>query len=430
MKIKLIIALLCLKFWANAQENKVIDITSQGVKIGGKVPDEIIPRVLNYKSSSFKLSDFKGKWVIIDFWATWCGACLNMRPTMQKLVTQFEDKLTFISVTYQSEAEVKAFFDKQKAKIKTSIPEVVADALLQNWFPHRLLPHYVWIDPNGIVKAITGSESINEEQIRKMFVGNESGIKRKRDFDRDFDFTKDFPYYTAQDSTIKVMQQSSLTGLMLGVPSQTYSNFENNTYRMSVINLSLWHLYRTAYSPSKYLSAKMIEMKVRDSSPIYTLLRGVELQEWMKTNAYCYQIVTPKENMSNAYKLMQDDLARMFPQYKAELTQKNRPCWVLEVAGDTSLLRTKGEKPFIETNDKLLVLKNAKLSAMITRLTKYYFQDNAPLFLQDDLDRRVDIELHATLTSVNSLNNALKPYGLALVNRNRIQDVLVITDTN
>jgi thiol-disulfide isomerase/thioredoxin len=53
-----------------------LKISAQSSKLIGKpAPDIHFTDVLNDTKSSYKLSDFKGKVVIIDFWATWCASC-------------------------------------------------------------------------------------------------------------------------------------------------------------------------------------------------------------------------------------------------------------------------------------------------------------------------------------------------------------------
>ncbi|HEU0126411.1 MAG TPA: TlpA disulfide reductase family protein, partial [Flavobacterium sp.] len=54
-----------------------------------------------------KLSDYKGKVVILDFWATWCGPCKASFPKMQELVNKYKDKeVTFLFVnTFENKKE-------------------------------------------------------------------------------------------------------------------------------------------------------------------------------------------------------------------------------------------------------------------------------------------------------------------------------------
>lgn len=50
-----------------------------------------------------------GKVYVIEFWATWCGPCLMNMPHMSELQEQYRDEATFIGVTDESAAKVRAF---------------------------------------------------------------------------------------------------------------------------------------------------------------------------------------------------------------------------------------------------------------------------------------------------------------------------------
>lgn len=108
-----------------------------------------------------KLSDYKGKWVIIDFWGYWCGPCVNIGlPALFKFAREHQadaDKfviLTFHHSKEKSLAECKAHFDRLNAKLwkieKFPFP-IVMDATgetVRN-FKVQGFPTTVLIDPSG-----------------------------------------------------------------------------------------------------------------------------------------------------------------------------------------------------------------------------------------------------------------------------------------
>lgn len=50
---------------------------SQEIKIGQKCPEVFLKNIINYDRNEIRLSDFRGKLVILDFWSTSCSACIQ-----------------------------------------------------------------------------------------------------------------------------------------------------------------------------------------------------------------------------------------------------------------------------------------------------------------------------------------------------------------
>ncbi|MBI5665205.1 MAG: TlpA family protein disulfide reductase [Nitrospirae bacterium] len=83
--------------------------------IGAKAPDFILKDV---SGKDVSLSSFKGKPVLLNFWATWCPYCRKERSHLNKLHKEYKDKgLTILSVaTDQSAAKVNEFLKHTPAE--------------------------------------------------------------------------------------------------------------------------------------------------------------------------------------------------------------------------------------------------------------------------------------------------------------------------
>lgn len=432
----LIILLFFLMGQLQAQENKAIDVTLKGLQIGQQVPDITITNLHNYKdangkpATTAKISDFKGKLLILDFWATWCSPCIAMIPKMDSLQKQFANQIQFLSVSYQSKKEVLPFLEKleQQKKRHFDLPVVTDDKELHKLFPHVSLPHYVWIDGEALVKAITGHEEVNENSLKKVLAGGQLNDDVKNDLFRDFNPEQSLSSFLADDSLTKKLYQATFSGHILGVPAQTYSRTIDESYTLTAANLSLRFLYKIAYSGKDFLKDKLVELAVADSSKLTSGLKGEALINWRKENTYCYQIKVLNTQRAAAQIIMRKDLAVFFPQYKVNLERKIKKCWVLKVVGDTTKLRKSDAKPYIAITPFKIEMRKANLSSLVNRLDRYDLQSEWPIFLDERLNIEVDLLTDGDTRSVNGLNKMLLPYGLAFISEYREQDVLVISN--
>jgi peroxiredoxin len=63
--------------------------TEVAVKIGALAPEF---NLSDANGTFYKLSDYKGKYVVVDFWAAWCSVCRTENPKMQALYTRYQNK--------------------------------------------------------------------------------------------------------------------------------------------------------------------------------------------------------------------------------------------------------------------------------------------------------------------------------------------------
>jgi thiol-disulfide isomerase/thioredoxin len=101
-----------------------------------------------------KLSDFKGKYVLIDFWATWCGPCVVTMPHMEKLHQKLGPKgLVVLGVcVWDTQAKFDGWL--KSPQVKTSYLKVFERANTSNSIAQKLysvsgIPAFFLIDQEG-----------------------------------------------------------------------------------------------------------------------------------------------------------------------------------------------------------------------------------------------------------------------------------------
>lgn len=104
----------------------------------------------DYKGNVISSSKLKGKYVLISFWATWCGPCLAEIPMLQNIRRDYKvDDLELISVSCDRDS---AAFIKKITELNMYWTNIFGNADLRNKFGNKPIPSLYLIDPNGILK--------------------------------------------------------------------------------------------------------------------------------------------------------------------------------------------------------------------------------------------------------------------------------------
>lgn len=74
--------------------------------------------VYDAEGNAVKLSDFSGKPVVINFWATWCGYCVREMPAFEKIATEYSDEVVFMMINVtdgqqETKEEALAFIEEK-----------------------------------------------------------------------------------------------------------------------------------------------------------------------------------------------------------------------------------------------------------------------------------------------------------------------------
>jgi thiol-disulfide isomerase/thioredoxin len=117
---------------------------------------------------TLRLSDYKGKVVLINFWATWCPPCLAEMPELIKWQREHRGSgLQIIGITYPPEqiSEVRRFIKK----LKVNYPIVMGARELKAQFDEsETLPLTVVIDRAGIIREVIQGILLPEEFAEKI----------------------------------------------------------------------------------------------------------------------------------------------------------------------------------------------------------------------------------------------------------------------
>lgn len=414
--------------------------TNLALTVGAMLPEISALKIVQYPATLIKLSDLKGKIIILDFWNQRCNGCIAQFPKLNKLQKRFGETLKIIPVTFESRISVTRFLAKRKLLgNKIELPIIVEDTTLRQFFPHDGDPYEVWIDQAGKIKGITESYAITEKNIEGMLNGEAVNLPQRSP--SRFYIDPHLPIlvnnYGAKDNYF--LYRSILTKYIDSLGIQFLDFSDSSMTRIFRSNQTMKELYKFAYgslySTKFNLSGNELpDKRVIIDSPDQEKFKGLdeihsnfydntELYNFIKKNLYCYELdLPPIYKKYEAYKIMIQDLDRIF-QVDSSIQQKKVKYLVI--------VRTISKEKFSSSKKQVTAVEDG--TQVTYRDIKYFVTylnslKNLPIIVNESNytgNIRITIPPSKSISLV-SLRHILKMYNLDLVERYSKIDLLVL----
>ncbi len=154
-----------IKFWKRGESAKVL---ARGPKVGMVAP-EIEGE--DFAGRHVKLSDHRGKVVVVAFWASWCKPCVQLIPRERELFERYRDRpFVMLGVNNDNNPDsARKVIQAQHMSWPSCQTCGCDDPINKQWEVDRL-PSLFVIDANGIVRHAPGSRESLEYVVEKLIV--------------------------------------------------------------------------------------------------------------------------------------------------------------------------------------------------------------------------------------------------------------------
>lgn len=401
-------------------------------EIGKPCPDFTLRNIRYYKQKQANLRDFQGKWLVLDFWNTHCGACIASFPHVSALQKQFELNVQFMMVGIQDqEGQIESIFARFRKEEGLLMP-CGFDSLLAQRFDIYQSPYILVIDPAGIVRAIT--YALNAVDISGFLEGHPPKLKKVYRMHEEeepklvFDSRRPL-LVNGNGGPDSGYLFRSLLSAWDGFTQPWYvpSSIEQDSAKgmFQVLGVPLVMLFNYAYAGKKWPGSEyaidpVLEMK--DSS----------LFQWStvhSSNLFCYSLQFPPNKMGTIS--LQRKLCRDLEDYlgfTAAIEMRAFPCWRLVAKpGASRRLASHGGRQEFRT-----IIPRADFEAknwpfsQFVQLLQGHCKDK--IVDETGITGTIDIKIESAFSDIPAIRTALQAWGLDLVPGQGSHKVLVIRD--
>lgn len=431
---------------------------AQKFEIGKQAPDILLSKLTNTKLLTTRISDFKGKLLILDCWSRYCHSCIAYFPQMQKLQNTFDGKIQVL-LTNVLETDTLPIVKNiikgvsERSGVDISLPVALYDSTLVNAIrPFNGVPHEVWIGPNGTVLAITAANEVNENNIKSILIGITPKMTPKiatplqlglngnyinRDIPYLFIDNKDVINNTVVINKSPITYQSGFTKIRLnGGLSDWKVDVNGALHGLVDFGRPLIDYYRQFYFDKRYDSTLPDIFEINDielkQDMEAALFRDIDFYE----HTYCYDLYSKKvlsvEVINN---IVKQDLDRAFGRIYLKKEIRNIPCLIISSNPQISSIYSKGgiagNTILYYPSWRKIYFHNGTIADLVSYSVGPIFKAQVVLDetgIKNNID--VDFPDYFDFNNKDAVVVFLKSKGIEVKIENRKRLVNVITDKN
>ncbi len=417
-------------------------------KLNEPCPDFRLDDVRYFQKKEISLSDFKEKWLLLDFFTTGCVSCFKSFPKMNELKNEFDGSVQIMLVGL-NDGKLPQVYEKYRQRLNLSLPVAYdKDRSVFNQFGVVGVPHIVLIDPDGIVRAIVNG--ISREVIQDFLDGRHPDLLKKP-YEEEIE-ARNKLYNPKQTLLVNgnggretdYLFRSILTrwnGDIVGGSQDFVSNpvdcGEVKIYgRVQVIGFPLRHLYNMAYGDTV---ETMPRVAWRPTSygkqwirPILELSDSSDFEYFSssKKNLYNYSLSVPESRASARFlqQVMQADLSNYFG-YEVHVENRLMPYW--RITATASAKKTLLNHKRIDTKKESLPRDGFRMLNRpvedLVRTLSLCFPDQYPFIDATGITENISVEVDALQTDFDDMKRSLaEKNGLILERGEKEMRVIVI----